>query len=174
MISNMTPWAIRTGPGCSCMCVPWWNVATLGTHTNFYQYVQVHIKPQQQNCELGHGWHAQVGCMGKDSSPPLKMVGLWLTSWVSQWVHIPWPLGATTPMSCWHNHTHVAQWVNNVEPGCASPGAASPAAQWVGQNVDCRCSLSVRSTSETSVRSTADGFLRLCFLQKTHPSLELH
>ena len=57
-----------------------------------------------------------------------------------------------------------------MEPGCASPGAASPAAQWVGQNVDCRCSLSVRSTSETFVRSTADGFLRhFCFIK--NPSL---
>ena len=103
VISNMTFWAIRTGPGCACMCVPWWNVATLAPTQIFNNMCKYTQKPNNKTCELGYGWHAQVGCMGKDISPPLKIVGLWLTSWVPQWLHIPWSLGATTPMSFWHN-----------------------------------------------------------------------
>ena len=56
-------------------------------------------------------------------------------------------------------------------PAVPRPGAAPPAAQLVGQNVDCRSSLSVRSTSETSVRSTGDGFLRHFFFVSKTPSL---
>ena len=40
-----------------------------------------------------------MGCMGKDNSPPLKLVGLWLTSWVPQW--------GTYPMAPGCNNTHV-------------------------------------------------------------------
>ena len=38
-------------------------------------------------------------CMGNHSSPPLKLVGLWLTSWVPQW--------GTYPMAPGCNNTHV-------------------------------------------------------------------
>jgi hypothetical protein len=139
------------------MCVVWGNVAAMGTHTKLYWYIQVHTNPQQRTCELGHEWHAKVGCMGKDSSLPLKVVGcdsppgcLNVYTSRSPWEqHHPCLIDTTTPM--WPNEW--TMW----DPLVPRPGAASLAAQWVGQNVDCRCSLSMRSTSETSVRSTADG-----------------
>ena len=139
---------------------------------NMCKYTQ---KLNNKTCELGHGWHAQVGCMGKDISPPLKNGGV-----------VAHLLGApvgTYPMAPGSNNTHVlltqphpcgAMREQCCTRLCLARGLHHRRHNGLGKMLTagavCPCGQHLRRPCGPQLTASCDTVL---LNQKSHPSLEL-